>query len=99
MRNLTRTLSNSVTSTKLRKDNILRPYVVSVKNKVQEKIQFLFEMHKVQFASVTSETAFQRLAIRIKEKSLKPDILGMPLLVVVLAAVGGSDWSRSRKPD
>lgn len=77
----------------------LRPYVVSVKNKVQEKIQFLFEMHKVQFASVISETAFQRLAIRIKEKSLKPDILGMPLLVVVLAAVGGSDWSRSRKPD
>lgn len=45
MRNLTRTLSNSVTSTKLRKDNISRPYVVSVKNKVQEKIQFLFEMH------------------------------------------------------
>lgn len=55
MRNLTRTLSNSVTSTKLRKDNILRPYVVSVKNKVQEKIQFLFEMHKVQFASVISD--------------------------------------------
>ena len=98
MRNLTRTLSNSVTSTKLRKDNILRPYVVSVKNKVQEKIQFLFEMHKVQFASVISETAFQRLAIRIKDSDI-PDILGMPLLVVVLAAVGGSDWSRSRKPD
>lgn len=76
----------------------LRPYVVSVKNKVQEKIQFLFEMHKVQFASVISETAFQRLAIRIKDSDI-PDILGMPLLVVVLAAVGGSDWSRSRKPD
>lgn len=48
-------------------------------------------MHNVLLALIVSGIAFQRLAVQIKKKELKLDILAVLSLVLVPAVVGESE--------